>query len=120
MIYFNLPKLKRNLGQTYFLRDAQSISDETRHWHIGDEVRIMLPITDEQRLAMEAQSFGDFRTGGEHAHVPCRVVRRIHTAAWKEVGIFQTLGMSVELEPMNKKWEEAVLWIAAGVEPGWA
>lgn len=115
----------RTFGGFYLEDGPQPVAPET--WHVGDVVSVMFEATNEQKLAVQnmgREGFSVCNAGVVHekfyAHIPCRVVERRHSIAWKEIGKFRVLGMGVTLEAETGLWEDLLAWLIVGQRPEWA
>lgn len=130
-IRFRYRKYGTLIDSSFFLVDGQAIAP-LDHWHVGDEVSLLFDIEPEQAEAInrrgraypEIRAYSD--SGGGHdpkrwyVHIPFLVVKRTHSASWRDTGRLQTIGTSVTLEATSGYWEDVFLWVCCGEHPEWA
>jgi len=118
-ITFRRRKSGQNFDSSYSLYDGGKIICDPA-WNVGDEVSVMFEVSKEIVKAVDELDDQVCHVWNGFAHIPCKVVRKVHSISWKQVGQFQPLNTSVVLEADQGYWEDLLAWIIVGERPAWA
>lgn len=120
-IQFRDRKNGQMIDARFILQNGSGISLATQHWHVGDNVSICFENQADKSQAIR-ENFSDAYISDEgFIGVQCVVVKRYHSAVWKEIGVLNHLQDSnVTLEAESGMWEDVLLWIIKNKRPEWA